>query len=62
MTKFDEFPLPRIDDLLDQFGLSQYFTTLELAAGYRQVKVSDKSKEKIPFRDLGFSVAPADMK
>ena len=49
VTKLDKFPLPRIDDLLDQLGQSQYFTTLDLAAGYWQVKVSDKSKEKTAF-------------
>ena len=41
VTKLDKFPLPRIDDLLDQLGQSQYFTTLDLAAGYWQVKVSE---------------------
>ena len=49
VTKLDKFPLPRIDDLLDQLGQSQYFTTLDLAAGYWQVKVSDKSKENTAF-------------
>ena len=49
VTKLDKFPLPRIDDLLDQLGQSQYFTTLDLAAGYWQVKVSDESREKTAF-------------
>lgn len=29
--KVDQFPLPQIDDLLDQLGKSRYFTTLDLA-------------------------------
>ena len=49
VTKLDKFPLPRIDDLLDQLGQSQYFSTLDLAAGYWQVKVGDKSREKTAF-------------
>ena len=48
LTKLDKFPLPRID-LLDQLGQSQYFTTVDLAPGYWQVNVSDKSKEKTAF-------------
>ena len=33
VTKPDSYPLPRIDDLLDQLGQSQYFSTLDLASG-----------------------------
>ena len=33
-TKADTFPLPRIDDLLEQLGKSEYFSTLDLTAGF----------------------------
>ena len=46
VTKLDCFPLPRIDDLLDQLGQSQFFTTLDLASGFLQVSVDDQSREK----------------
>ena len=49
VTKSDTFPLPRIDDLLDQLGNSKYFTTLDLAAGYWQIRVADDSIEKTAF-------------
>ena len=49
MTKLDSYPLPRIDDLLDQLGRSQYFTTLDLAAGYWQIKVHQDSIPKTVF-------------
>jgi len=35
--------------LLDQLGKSQYFSTLDLAAGYWQIKVDEESKEKTAF-------------
>ena len=49
VTKPDKFPLPRIDDLLDQLGKSRYFSTLDLAAGFWQIKMSNSSKEKTAF-------------
>ena len=35
VTKQDKFPLPRVDDLLDQLGETQYFSSLDLASGYQ---------------------------
>ena len=43
------FSLPRIDDLLDQLGKSEYFSTLDLAAGFWQIKVHSTSQEKTAF-------------
>ena len=48
-TKADTFPLPRIDDVLDQLGKSRYFSTLDLASGYWQIKVHPESVEKTAF-------------
>ena len=49
VTKLDRFPLPRIDDLLDQLGQLQFFTMLDLASGFWQVSVDDQSREKTAF-------------
>ena len=49
VTKPDLYPLPRIDDLLDQLGNSRFFSTLDLASGYWQVRVHPESVEKTAF-------------
>lgn len=40
----DKFPLPRIDDILDQLGRAKYFTTLDLMSGFHQIELEDESK------------------
>ena len=49
VTKADTYPLPRIDDLLDQLGQCRYFSTLDLASGYWQIRMSPSSREKTAF-------------
>ena len=34
VTKPDSYPLPRIEDLLDQLGQSTYFSSIDLASGF----------------------------
>ena len=34
ITSKDVFPLPRIDDILDTLGGTQYFTSSDLASGH----------------------------
>ena len=49
VTRADTYPLPRIDDLLDQLGQCQYFSTLDLASGYWQIRVCQEDQEKTAF-------------
>ena len=49
MTKADSFPLPRNGDLLDQLGRSRYFSTIDLALGFRQIRMHPTSQEKTAF-------------
>ena len=49
ITKMDVYPLPRVDDLLDLLSNNDYFSTLDLASGYWQVKMEESSKEKTAF-------------
>ena len=38
-TKKDAYPLPRVEDCLDNLGGAKWFCTLDLQAGYWQVDV-----------------------
>ena len=49
VTKGDSFPLPRIDDLLDDLGSARYFSTHDLASGFWQIPVHKNSQEKTAF-------------
>lgn len=49
ITIKDRFPLPRIDDQLDQLGGHKYFTILDMAAGFHQIPVAKDSIEKTAF-------------
>ena len=43
LTTKDAYPLPRIDDSLRLLGNQQWFSTMDLASGYWQVAMSDRT-------------------
>ena len=43
------YPLPRIDDILDSFGKSKFFTPLDLRIGYWQISVAEQDCHKTAF-------------
>ena len=49
ITKKDNHPLPRIDDMLDKFQGSQWFSSIDLASGYWQVEMDENDREKTAF-------------
>ena len=49
LTSKDVFPLPRIDDILDQLSGKCLFSTLDARTGYWQIKVHESSREKTAF-------------
>jgi len=50
ITMKTRYPLPHIDDLLDQLKEVVYFTKLDLHSGYHQVRVTKKDAWKTVFK------------
>ena len=46
VINFNAYPVPRVEELLDQIGNAEFSTTLDLAKGYWQVLMSLEDKEK----------------
>eukprot|EP01018_Ginkgo_biloba_P004238 Gb_36947 [translate_table: standard] len=45
-----KYPLPKIDDLLDQLQGAKYFTKIDVASGYHQVRVQGTDTWKTIFK------------
>ena len=48
-TRTDAYPMPRIEDILDQVGNAKFITTLDLTRGYWQVPVAKEDRHKTAF-------------
>jgi hypothetical protein len=46
----NRYPLPRIDDLLDNIFGMKYFTSLDLTSGYYQIRITEEDVPKTAFR------------
>ena len=49
VVKKNNYPLPRIDDILASLDGSQSFSSLDLRSGYWQIPLDEESKEKTAF-------------
>lgn len=45
----DTYPLPRIDDILDQLGDNKFFSILDLSQGFHQIKITEDSRDCTTF-------------
>jgi hypothetical protein len=45
-TRRDMFPMPLVEDVIDQLGKSTWFTTLDLQSGFWQIRMSSEDVKK----------------
>ncbi|XP_042624239.1 uncharacterized protein LOC122147153 [Cyprinus carpio] len=49
VSKFDCYPMPCVNELLDRLGRARFISTLDLTKGYWQVPLSEQAKPKTAF-------------
>ena len=54
LTTKDAYPLPRIDDSLEQLSGNKWFSTLNLCSGYWQVEMESEDRPKTAFATFSF--------
>lgn len=50
VSKFDSFPMPRIEEIIEKLGKARYISTIDLCKGYWQVPLTPECRELTAFR------------
>ena len=66
VTKTDSFPIPRMDDCIDNVGNAKYVTKFDLLKGFWQIPLTDRAKEISAFAApdglFNYKIMPFGMK
>lgn len=66
VTVPDAYPLPRVDELIDEVGQAKYVTKLDLLKGYWQIPLTERAQRAsafiTPFGHFQYLVAPFGMR
>uniref|UniRef100_K7EYA7 Gypsy retrotransposon integrase-like protein 1 n=1 Tax=Pelodiscus sinensis TaxID=13735 RepID=K7EYA7_PELSI len=49
ISRFDAYPMPRVEELLERIGEAQYLSTIDLTKGYWQIPLTPGAREKTAF-------------
>lgn len=46
ITEIEDYPLPRIDEIIDQLGSAKWFTVMDMVSGYNQIPIRECDRYK----------------
>lgn len=61
ITEIQNFPIPRIDDILNSLGGSKFFTTLDIKGAFHQIEMEESSRDYTAFTAGNFKYRWARM-